>query len=433
MSEMKHVHFLGIGGSGASAIASIAKAYGFQVSGCDKQPINEYTAHLDPKTLLTGHSEEHLKDIDILAVTPAVYSFDPDNPEIKAAKEKGIEVLTWQEFMGKYLEEGKYVIAICGTKGKSTTTAMVGLMLEEAGLDPTVELGAIVPKWGANYRVGKSKYFVTEADEFNNNFFASIPNIAIVTNVEYEHPEFFNNFTIYKQSFYKFLRRTKFSLIVNCMDPGVRSVIEMLKKGKRINLIDYSSNLIDFPLEIPGEFNRFNASAVYQLGLALQIEPPVIEKSLSSFKGIGRRFERLGEINGAEIYSDYAHNPLSIKLTTQAAREEFPKAKLWIIYEPHMFSRTKALFKDFVKVFKQIPADKVTILDIFPSREIDKGEVSSKQLVEAINSPKVEYLVNTNQLEGILTRELERGDVVFFMGAGPIDKMARDLVKNYAD
>ena len=200
------VHFLGIGGSGASAVAAIARN-NFEVTGCDLNPHNEFTRDFPTNMLQTGHSASHLSggNVDFLIVTPAIFSLDPKNEELLEAKKRNIPVLTWQEFMGQYLEKDHFVIAISGTHGKSTTTAMIALMLEDAGLDPTVELGAIVPKWGKNYRVGEDKIFVTEADEFNDNFLATIPNIAVVTNIEMDHPEYFKDFIAVKNSFKNFL------------------------------------------------------------------------------------------------------------------------------------------------------------------------------------------------------------------------------------
>ncbi|MBI2330364.1 UDP-N-acetylmuramate--L-alanine ligase [Candidatus Daviesbacteria bacterium] len=367
----KKIHFLGIGGSGASAVAAIAEAQGFKITGCDLEPNNEFTTQFN--SLLVGHDPSHLTNIDILATTPAIFSLDPNNPELVAAKEKGIPVMTWQQFLGEYLVKGKFVIAVAGTHGKSTTTAMIAQLLEDARLDPTVELGAIVPKWGSNYRIGKSKYLVVEADEFNDNFLHLKPDITVVTNIEMDHPEYFKDFEAVKSSFKKFLLQTKSTIIANLADPGVKQTLVLHPKGVNIT-IDYSKHLIDFPLQIPGQFNILNSSAVFQVGLILGIDPAVIKESLQNYKGVGRRFEYIGEYNGAKVYSDFGHHPTEIEVTINAAREKFPNQKIIMVYQPHMFSRTKALFADFVKVFQNLPADKIFIIDIYPSREIDTGQ-----------------------------------------------------------
>ena len=292
----KKIHFLGIGGSGASGAAAIAEAQGFEVTGCDLEPHNEFTTIFKTNQLLTGHSPEHLychpksslslrdhevakqssmivedsslivqndkneksdKLVDILAVTPAIFSLDPNNPELLAAKEKGIPILTWQEFLGKYLTKDKFVIAVCGTHGKTTTTAMIGQLLEDASMDPTVLLGAIIPKWGVNFRLSRQNthgrgYFVLEADEFNDNFLPIKPDIAVVTNIEMDHPEYFKDLKAVKESFKKFLLQTKKTMVANLTDPGVAEVVKvvmktpiMQKSDDRqyfVKYLDYSKN-----------------------------------------------------------------------------------------------------------------------------------------------------------------------------------------------
>ncbi len=448
---MKKVHFLGIGGSGTSAVAAIAQAQGFEVTGCDLQPVNEFSTQFNKDQLIEGHSPTHLyyqpqiqrglvgsslladkKPIDILAVTPAIFSLDPKNPELLEAKKLGIEILTWQEFMGKYLEVGKYIIAITGTHGKTTTTAMIAQILEDAQLDPTVELGTIIPRWKANYRVGKSKFFITEADEFNDNFLASHPNLVILTNVEMDHPEYFKNYAAYKESFLKFLYQVRGKIIANLSDLGVREVLEIFQKNKdkplNPEIIDYSNTEINFPLRVMGSFNKLNASAAMQVGLSLGIDPTAIRSSLMSYTGASRRFEYLGEFKGAQIFSDFGHHPTEIKVTIGAAREKFKDHRIILIYEPHMFSRTRALFNDFIEVLKNLPVNQVMLMDIYPSREIDTGLVSSKQLVEAIKNPLVAYIGSGEEAEKFIKLSIRKDDIVIFMGAGDIDKLARRLV-----
>lgn len=415
------VHFLGIGGSGESAIAAIAQAEGFEVTGCDLNPHNEFTKVFKKDQLFTGHSPKHL-DCDLLVVTPAILSLDSDNPELKEAR----QVLTWQQFLGQYLLKDKFVIAVCGTHGKSTTTAMIGEILESGGLDPTVELGAIVNNWGNNFRIGKSKYFVVEADEFNDNFLNFTPDIAIVTNIEMDHPEFFKNLSHYKESFKKFLLKTKQTIVANISDPNIAEILKSLMKESPVNVIDYSKNEINFELEVIGRHNKLNAQAAMQVGLLLEVEPLREVQPLSEFAGIGRRFEYLGQFKGADVYSDFGHHPTEIKITVEATREKFPNRKLWLIYEPHMFSRTKILFDVFVEVFKKTPADQIIILDIYASREIDTGKVKSWQIVQSVKKSNVRYN-SPEEINNTLSREIEKNDVILFMGAGDIDKLARKL------
>ncbi|MBI2600156.1 UDP-N-acetylmuramate--L-alanine ligase [Candidatus Daviesbacteria bacterium] len=425
----KNVHFLGIGGSGTSAAAAIAQAQGYKVTGCDLHPVNEFTKSFKQEQLLTGHHPEHLNNIDILAVTPAIFSLDPNNPELVEAKKKNIPILTWQQFTGKFLTKEKHVIAVCGTHGKSTTTAMIAQMIEDANLDPTVLLGAIVPKWSTNYRLGKDKYFVIEADEFNDNFLSLNPNITVVTNIDMDHPEYFKNFSVYQDSFFQFLLQTKDTIVANLSDKVVAEILKDVMKQSKVACFDYSRNDYNLKLKIPGQFNISNASAAFQVGLLLDIDPSVIRKSLENYSGIGRRFEYVGLYKGAKIYTDFGHHPTEIKTTMEAARVKFPKEKIWLFFEPHMFSRTKYLFDDFVKVLKLLPVDQIILLDIYPSRELDTGLVKSWQLVQSVQKHNVRYQ-NPEELKETLGKEIKKGDVVFFMGAGDIDKLARKLVMN---
>ena len=399
------VHFLGIGGSGTSAAAAIAQTQGFKVSGCDLNPHNEFTKVFKSEQLLTGHLPSHIGsgNVDILAVTPAIFSLDPNNPELMEAKKRNIPILTWQQFLGEYLIKDKFVIAVCGTHGKSTTTAMIAKLLNDADLDTTAELGAIVPWWKANYHVGKGKYFVVEADEFNDNFLHFKPDITVVTNIEMDHPEYFKDFKAVEKSFAKFKSQSK----------------KVIDKA--------NTKLIEFKLKIPGEFNITNASLAFQVGLALGLDPKIIRKSLESYSGISRRFEYIGQYQGAKVYSDFGHHPTEIKVTIEAARQKFPNNRILLIFQPHMFSRTKALFDNFVEIFKDLPVDGIIILDIYPSREIDTGLINSEQLVKAINKNNV-YYVKSDSIKEELRQYSKPDDILFFMGAGDIDKMARDLL-----
>ncbi len=419
---------MGIAGSGISAAAVIAQAQGLQISGCDIVLKSEFVqgVALHKIPLHEGHSPDHLQNVDVLAISPAILSLDPNNPELLAAKERGIPVFNWKEFMAKYLEKDHFVIAVAGTHGKSTTTAMIGLMLEDARLDPTVVLGAIVPTWGSNFRIGKGKYFVVEADEFNRDLLYQNPDIAVVTTIEMDHPETYQNFEEYKESFRQFLQQAKQTVIYNGADQGIKEVTAMTYPGQTV---DYSKHLIDFPLLVPGGYNRLNASAVFRVGLALKIDPQIIQKSLSNFTGIGRRFEKMGQYKDAVVYSDFGHHPTEIKVTLEAAREKFPDKKIAVIFQPHMFSRTYALFDDFVRVLHNAPVDEINVMDIYPSREKDTGLVNSKQLVKAINKKSVTYIPDREEVLKKVQAE-GRTDIIFFLGAGSTHELAKRLINN---
>lgn len=432
---MKHVHFIGIAGSGASACAAITHSFGYKVTGCDINPTEEFTRKLKDIQIQKGHNPSHLQGVDILAITPAISSLDPNNPELTEAKKRMIKILTWQKFLGKYLTKNKFVIAICGTHGKSTTTAMIGTILEDGKLDPTVILGANNPKWGSNFKVGTTRYFVVEADEFNDNYLSLTPDISVVTNIEFDHPEYFKNFESYKRSFQNFLLKTKNMIVANLEAPVVQEVLAFHLGSVRTEsekffkpVVDYSKNLIDFPLKVIGEHNILNASAAYQVGIALGINSEKIKKALRNFQGISRRMEYLGKFNGAKVYSDFGHHPTEIKATLEALKQKYNGRRIFVFFEPHMFSRTKALFNDFVKTFRELPAAKAFIVDIYPSREIDTGLVSSRKLVDAIGNVNIKYAPDPSKIIHELTNQLISNNILIFMGAGDIDQLARELV-----
>ena len=432
---MIKVHFLGIGGSGASAAAAIAQSQGYEISGCDLDISNEFTAPFSLDQLSKGHSASHISsgNVDILAVTPAIYSLDPDNKELLEARKQGIQILTWQEFMGKYLMKDKFVIAVTGTHGKTTTTAMIAKLLEDAGLDPTVELGAIMPSWKTNFRTGKGKYFVVEADEYNDNFLSFTPDISVVTNIDMDHPEYFKDFESYKESFLKFLLKTKGIIVANLLDTPVSEVMKVVMKTpltpetKDRQYLDYSKNEFNLSLKVPGVFNILNASAAFQVGLLLGINSLDIKNSLENFTGAGKRFEYIGEFNSAKVYSDFGHHPTEIMETLKAVREKFPDNRILVIYQPHMFTRTKYLFNDFVKVLKEAPVNEVYILDIYKSREVDEGLVTSKQLVDAIGKDNTIYCPK-EKINELLENQIQENDIVFFMSAGDTDRLAKELI-----
>lgn len=426
----KRVHFLGINGSGASSTAAIAKSFGFEISGCDTELPDQLGKNLNVLDLHKGHSKTHLDNTDILAFTPAILSSDPDNEELASAEEKGLEVITWQEFLGKYLLQDKFVIAVSGTHGKSTTTAMIGCLLEDAGLDPTVELGARVMKWDSNFRIGQGKYFVIEADEFNDNFLNYTPEISVVTNIDTDHLEYFRDLDHIKDSFEHFLSKTRQTVIANLEDPNTAEVIKWtMKREHSPRVLDFNKIDTRFDLKIPGEFNIKNAKAVFQTGLLLGLEPAKILDSLNNFGGISRRFEYLGKVNGAPVYSDFAHHPEEVSKTMQAAQNKYPDKKITLIFQPHLYSRTKTLFNQFTDTFSSMPVDKAVILDIYGSREKDPGDIHSGALADSVSNDLVSYSSdpeNTfNQIRSTLTDE----DVVIFMGAGDVDKFAREFVQ----
>ncbi|SRR5258708_330025 len=445
----KKIHFIGIGGSGMSGVAMIAKSQGYKVSGCDLNLNTPYINELKDSGIkvFEGQNKDHLKDVDIVAVSPAVYFQNEDDAEMILAK-KSKKILTWQRFLGKYLQKGKAVICIAGTHGKSTTTAMASLLFEKAHLDPSVMIGANVKEWGANYKVGKSKIFITEADEFFDNFLNYHPDVIILNNIEFDHPDYFKNEKQMFESFKKFINNLggKRILIFNQDDLGIKKLFKMIgnDKSKEINLYGYTTKgkrlslkksytefEIDdtlFKLKIPGMYNVSNALGVVTLGKLFNIPLTEVKKSLSEFKGIGRRLELIGRKNDVVIYDDYAHHPTAIKKTLIALRQKYPKNKILAIVEPHTYSRTKALLSSYKNAFKF--ADEVVVAPIFKSRDSSDYGVSGESIVKVSNHKNIKYIDNFDKIVSLVKESARPESVIIVMGAGESYKLARNILEN---
>lgn len=465
MSQPVHVHFMGIGGSGIAGVAILAKKAGFEVSGCDLAKESSYytpalaEAGIEP---LVGHDVSHLEGVDILAVSPAVLAIDADHPEILGAETRGV-LMTWQEFMGRYLQKDKFVIAIAGTHGKSTTTALAGLALEAAGLDPIVEVGGVVLQWQASVRWGNSKYFVCEADEFNYNFLHYSPSVMTINNIEMDHPEFFKDFEQFRGSFKKFIRKIKKPkiLIVNEESEGIRQVLREMEpwlEQNRVKIIGYffkkkfafpfaeeyqgkiikitpelihftvktPSGIEKFELKLPGRHNVANALGVLACAFELGIKPEKIKKILETFGGISRRFEQIGKEKGITVFDDYGHHPTAVRATLEATKQRYPKRRIWAVFEPHQHSRLYLFLNEFAASLRL--ADQVIITKIFAGREEDTGKIKAEDLVEKIGS-KARYIKDFDQVAQEVAKEARKDDLAIVFGAGKSYLLSRMIVK----
>ena len=416
---------MGIGGSGMSGVALLASKMGYEVTGCDLEGSTAYS-----ENIFKGHSAEHLKKTDLLVVTPAVYYQNAKNPELLEGEKRKI-VVTWQEFLGKYLCDGKKVICIAGTHGKSTTTAMAGKLLTDAGLDPLVIVGATVPEWNGNARYGKGEYFVIEADEFNNNFLNYSPEIIILNNIEFDHPDFFKSEKEVFESFKKFIGKLTGMkiLIVNGDAEGINKLLDSIDKSD-LKIIKYSqeNEKLGFDLAIPGKHNISNALGVTALGKFLGISENIIRKSLSAFPGIGRRMELIADKNGIKVYDDYAHHPTAIAATLEGLRELYPNAKIWAIDEPHGFVRTTKLLDHYKNVFKD--ADKVLIGPIFKARDTETFGMTPQIVAEKSHHPDAKGYDSFEEIKKVIKNEVNGGDVVLVMGAGKSYLWAREIANS---
>lgn len=425
------VHFMGIGGSGMAGVAKLADQMGFEVTGCDLEASTAYTKENAPGfagKIFKGHDTSHLKEVDLVVVSPAVIYQNSKHPEFIEAKKEG-KVITWQEFAAKFLAKGKKTICVAGTHGKSTTTAMAGKLLIDAGFDPTVVLGAKVTDWGGNSRFGKGEYFVIEADEFYDNFLHYNPEIIILNNIEFDHPDYFKTEGDVFVSFTKFVKNLigRKIVIANIDSKGVTKLLNKLDLSQ-IKLIKVSSKF-DNPrlsLKVFGEHNVQNALGIAALGKILNINEGKIIDSLQSFSGIERRMQLIGETkSGVKIFDDYAHHPTAIKATLKGLRKEFKSATIWVVVEAHGYNRTHALLNYYRRAFDE--ADRVIIGPIFKARDKETFGMTPKSIASASGHDDVRPVGSFPQIKNILKREVKKDDIVVVMGAGESYKWAREI------
>lgn len=447
----QHIHFIGISGAGLSALAQVMLGRGYAVSGSDPAAPNRVTDALEKlgAKIFSGHAAKNIAGADVIVATSAAPS---DNPEIVAAHYQQVPILKRREFLREVTRDNE-VIAVAGSHGKTTTTAMIATILENAQFDPTVVVGGIVPTWHTNARVGTSNWFVIEADEYDYAFLGLEPKIAVVTNVDYDHPDLFPTREIYQNAFAEFLKQTRGDgEIVVCGDErtatniadaagknvihyGVGQANEWRAADIRANELGGSDFEIFYEnqfvgkisLQIPGEHNVLNALGACVAAQRAGVTIGASGLTLGDFSGVGRRFQIRGMFHGATIVDDYAHHPTEIRATLRAARMRFPNARVMALFQPHTFSRTRALLDEFVNAFAD--ADKVFIAEIYAAREKDDSGLSSRALVERMNQ-NAQYVETLEQAEEVLRAELRLGDVLLTLGAGNVNQVGEALVEN---
>lgn len=425
----KSIHVMGIWGAGASAIAGIAKEYGFEVSGCDISSKSAYS-NLPGTEVQKNHSSYHInRKVSALIVSPAIEIYNPQNPELLEAKNQSIPVITWQEFQGHILQDNKFVIAIAGGYGKSTTTAMISQVLTDAGLDPTCEIGAKVISWKQNFRVGKSKYYICEADEYNNNYLNYRPDIGVVLNVAWDHPDFFKNEAELLDSYRQFIGNIKEEgTLVIGTDPNLKKLVGELEKGSVPKKVIEIGNFEPFSLSIIGKFRKENANAALTVAKALKIDTFVAKKAIESFQGLGRRLEYKGDVGGVKFYDDYAVQPYTIENTANALYQKYKNKRVLLALEPHTHSRVHKFFDKFVEAIKNTKITRVLITNTFLAREHGETRELSAKLAKSIGS-KAKFTGSVSQTAAYLKDNLKSYDVVCTMGAGDVYKIF-DLIKN---
>ena len=389
LKTAKKVHFIGIGGIGISAIARMLLLNGKQVSGSDRDDtkVTQELA-LAGATIFIGAKKENIPtDCDLIIYTVAIPA---DNPELMEAKNRGIIMLTYPQTLNLISKE-KYTIAVSGTHGKTTVTAMVAKVMIDAGLDPTVIVGSLIGD--TNFIMGKSKYLVVEADEYKKSFHNLEPSIMVINNLDLDHLDFYKDLADIQDSFLHLAKKLPADgfLICNKKLPNLQPII----KNVRCNVIDYSEFELKEKLLVPGEHNRQNAKTALAVAKALNVDPKKAELSLSQFSGTWRRFEYKGQTkSGALVYDDYAHNPQKVAAALQGAREMFPDKRIVVVFQPHLFSRTKLLLNEFSAAFGD--ADEILLTPIFPAREAFDPTISSEILAERINSTSPAIRMSTS-------------------------------------
>ncbi len=453
---MKHIHLIGIGGTGLSAIALILLQNGYVISGSDREssPLFNAITEAGAQTVL-GHAPEHIKNPDLVIRSSAV---PDDNLEVVAALSKGIPVLKRRDFLPE-LTKGKETLAVAGSHGKTTTTAMLIWILHCLGKDPSFISGGVINQLACNAQAGSGTHFVIEADEYDHMFLGLTPKIAIITNIEHDHTDCFPTPADYLAAFKAFMQQVepdgKALMCIN--DPETRSLktdlagikpnflgygttpdVDFL--AKNIAYIDgypqfelsyrkdlgWAENLGTVRLCVPGHHNVLNATgalgAIHQLGL------PVNDaiQAIGDFTGAGRRFEILGNVNNVTIIDDYGHHPSEIAATLEAAHSRYPGQRIWAVWQPHTYSRTQNLAEGFVQALDL--ADRVLVLQIYAAREKDPG-YSSEQIVRALTTNKALYAPSFELATEYLLKTLTSGDVVIVFSAGDATKLSRVLLK----
>lgn len=455
LHEYKNIHCIGIGGIGLSAIAEILLSEGHMVSGSDMKE-SDITANLAKKgaRIYLGHSGENVENADVLVYSQAVSS---DNPEIIRAKEKNIPILTRAQMLGIMMGKYENSIAVSGTHGKTTTTSMISLILEHAKYEPTLLVGGNLSEIGGNCKVGGSKYFVTEACEYMDSFLSLKPKIEIILNIDSDHLDYFKDINQIIKSFDTFSRLVPKdgTIIAYDSNPFVKQVVEHFNNVITFGLNEYNdyygknitfnengmpsfdiyhkeNKLCRVQLAIPGEHNILNALAAFTCSMVLGVEVQIAKETLETFKGTQRRFDIVGTTSsGVKIVDDYAHHPTEIKATLSAS-QNVPHNKLWCIFQPHTYTRTRALFNEFAEAFEM--TDKLILTEIYAAREKNIYKISSKQLVDKIKEDypekNVMFIENFRDIANFVKENSEAGDMVITMGAGDVYKVGEMLLED---
>jgi len=454
LAEIHEIHIVGIGGAGMSAIGRVLHGWGKRVHGSDRRvsPITE-ALQAEGIAVTVGHAAENVAGADLVLASSAV----PDtNPELAAARERGIRVARRPEFLPE-LTDGYDVIAVAGAHGKTTVTGMTASVLLTAGLDPTYIVGGVVLNLQTNGYAGSGRQFVIEADEYRRTFLALSPTLAVITNVEFDHPDCYPSMRHLRLAFGEFIDNiVSGGTLIACGDDPVahalaasyhatggrvvlygmgteaeyswhaRDITANVAGGSSFTAVHEGEVVGRFDLQVPGEFNVVNALAVLGIAEELGIDRQVMRQALQAYTGTARRFEVLGEVGGVTVIDDYAHHPTQIRGVLRAARRRYGERRLVAVWEPHTFSRIRALREEFMTSFGV--ADQVLVMPIYAAREADDGSLTAQDLALTMAHQAVQCAVSLDDAVTRLVAGTLPGDVVMLMGAGDEYTVGQRLV-----
>lgn len=453
--KIEKIHFVGIGGIGMSGIAEVLLNLGYKVSGSDlrETEITDRLADLGGE-IFYGHAAENVTDADVVVISSAVRD---DNPEVVEAKERLIPVIPRAEMLAELMRM-KYGIAIAGTHGKTTTTSMISTILGHAGIDPTIVIGGKLNSIGTNARLGQGKFLVAEADESDGSFLKLSPTIAVVTNIDADHLDFYSGIDQIKETFVEFINKVPFyGLAVLCLDSGnVADILPKVKKrfvtyglsaqndfrasdirmaGNTISFVAHyrGDRLGEISFGMPGAHNVLNALATIAVAMELDVPFGKIQEGFKAFGGVGRRFQIKGNVGDIMVVDDYGHHPAEIRATLAAAKGGWDR-RLVVVFQPHRYSRTKELFDEFVKSFYD--ADVLVLTDIYPAGEQPIEGVTAEALFRTIKKygqKDVAYISDKEVVIDHLLGILKPGDIVLTLGAGNIWQTGEALLKRLGE
>lgn len=450
--KTRHIHFVGIGGIGMSGIAEVLINMGHKISGSDLKA-SDITRRLSAlgADVIIGHGGVNVDGADVVVVSSAV---SDDNPEVVAARRSFIPVIPRAEMLAELMRL-KSSVAVAGSHGKTTTTSLIGTMLTKAGLDPTLVIGGKLNHLGVGARLGQGDYMVAEADESDGSFLLLSPTVAVVTNIDLEHLNYYRGIDHLKETFLSFINKIPFyGFSVLCLDdPNVQSLLPGVKKryityglsaqaeisakdiecgpwGYSFELNRLGRDLGRIKVNIPGRHNVLNALAAAAVGLEMGLTPEEVILGLDEMKGVGRRFEKKGEAGGVIVIDDYGHHPTEIKATLSALSDCFADNRRVVVFQPHRYSRTASLFDDFISAFNQ--ADRLIITGIYGAGEAPLPGISGQTLAEAIRSHghrDVSYHEDVSSLAEALSLEVKPGDVLLTLGAGNVNTVGETVLR----